>query len=640
VTAGLAMRECRRCGHVVFPPRQLCPHCGGRDWEHRLAQRGAVEAVTRRGQIQLASVRSDAGPSLTVLAPDGDLVPGVDIVLESRVDASRSPYGIQARARRPDSSLGAELRPERELTRRSPLRGLPLSQQTIPALLECQAAAHGERRLLTTPEVERTFTEVRDAVALSAGTLATAGVERGERVAAMCRNRAELLDLVLGCAWGGAVAVPINTAARGPQLEHMLRNSGARILVMDSELVEVLATIRRPDSLEHVWALDGVPEAAPAGWPVRPAPPPGKPVPAVDVGPGDTVTILYTSGTTGPSKGVCCPQAQFYWWGVEVGEMLELGPDDVLYTNLPLFHTNALNAFMQALLAGSRYVLGPRFSVSAFWRRLADSDATVTYLLGAMVTMLWRRPPGADDRAHRVRVALAPASPANLVEPFRERFGIRLVEGYGSTETNCPIWVSPGEQRPGFMGRLRDGYEAYVAGPDDAPLPDGEAGELLLRHREPFAFGTGYFGMAEETVEAWRNLWFHTGDRVVREPDGWFRFMDRAKDAIRRRGENVSSFEVEQVMSQCPGVAQVAVFGVPSELGEEEVMAAVVAEPGTPLDPPELLRFCEPRLASFAIPRYVQLVDGLPLTENGKVRKAVLRERGVGEGTYDREEAG
>jgi carnitine-CoA ligase len=187
------------------------------------------------------------------------------------------------------------------------------------------------------------------------------------------------------------------------------------------------------------------------------------------------------------------------------------------------------------------------------------------------------------------------------------------------------------------MGTLRDGFEARVAGPDDLPLPDGEPGELLLRHREPFAFATGYFEMPEASVSAWSNLWFHTGDRVVREPDGWFRFIDRARDAIRRRGENISSFEVEQVLSQYPGVAQVAVFGVPSDLGEEEVMAAVVPEPRAALDPLEMLRYCKPRLAYFAIPRYVELIDELPLTENGKVRKAVLRQRGVGERAYDRE---
>jgi carnitine-CoA ligase len=631
VTAGLAMRECRRCGRVVFPARPLCPTCGAWDWKERLAERGVVDAVTWRDGAQLASVRSDAGPSVTTVASAGELEAGMEVALESQIGAGATREGVRVTARPARTSAPA--------APAAPLRGVPLEQQTIPALLERQAGTHGDRPLLSTPEVKRTYAQVRDTAAASAGALRAAGVEPGDRVAAMCRNRVELLDLVLGCAWSGAIAVPINIAARGPQLEHVLGNSGARILVLDSELIDVLGAVGRPDGLEQVWALDGVPDSAPAGWPAGEAPPPGEPAPVGEVGPGDTAAILYTSGTTGPSKGVCCPHAQFYWWGVEVGDMLELGPEDVLYTNLPLFHTNALNAFMQALLAGGHFVLGPRFSASAFWRRLAEAGATVTYVLGAMVTMLWRRPPGPEDRAHGVRVALAPASPANLVGPFRERFGVQLVEGYGSTETNCPIWVSAAEQRPGYMGRLGDGFDALVVGPGDEPVPDGAPGELLLRQREPFAFATGYHGMPEATVDAWRNLWFHTGDRVIREPDGWFRFVDRAKDAIRRRGENVSSFEVEQVLSQYPGIAHVAVFGVPSELGEEEVMAAVVPEEGVKLDRAELLSFCEPLLASFAIPRYVELVSELPLTQNGKVRKAVLRERGVGARTYDREVA-
>src|SRR5919199_1304136 len=523
---------------------------------------------------------------------------------------------------------------------RSPSRTIPPAERTIPALLERQASVHGERLLLKAPGVNRSYADVRDAAAATAGALAAGGITPGDRVAAMCPNRVELLDLVLGCAWLGAVAVPLNTAARGPQLEHMLGNSGARILVTDSELVGVLDSVGRPDDLEAVWALDGVPSTSPTGWPVIEPPAPGEPLTRRPSRPGDTVAILYTSGTTGPSKGVCCPHAQFYWWGVEVGEILELAAEDVLYTCLPLFHTNALNAFMQALLAGARYVLGPRFSASEFWRRLEKSGATVTYLLGAMVTMLWRRPSASGDRAHRVRVALAPATPADLFQPFRERFGVRLVEGYGSTETNCAIAAPPDGQRPGYMGVLRAGFEARVAGEDDGPVPDGTPGELLLRHREPFAFATGYFGMPGKTVEAWRNLWFHTGDRVVREPDGWFRFLDRAKDAIRRRGENISSFEVEQVLGQHSGVAQVAVFGVPSELGEEDVMAAVVPRAGSEPGPLELLQFCEGRLAHFAIPRYVELVPELPVTEHGKVRKAALRERGVGERTFDRRTAG
>jgi carnitine-CoA ligase len=523
---------------------------------------------------------------------------------------------------------------------RSPLRGVPPSGQTMPALLDRQAEAYGDRPLFRCAGIERSYREVRDAVARSAGTLAAAGIEPGDRVAAMCSNRVELLDLVLGCAWLGAIAVPLNTAARGPQLHHMLSNSGARVLAADSELVPALEPVERPPALESVWALDGVPAATPPGWPVTEPPAGGDALGPAEVGPGETLAILYTSGTTGVSKGVCCPHAQFHWWGVEMSEMLEMGEGDVLYTCLPLFHTNALNAFSQALVSGATYTLGPRFSASAFWTRLAEAKATVTYLLGAMVGMLWSREPGAGDRAHPTRVALAPAGPPGLQDGFRRRFGVTLLEAYGSTETNAVIGAQPDAQRTGYMGTLRRGYHAQVVDGDDAPVPDGTPGELVLRHDAPFAFATGYFAMPEKTVEAWRNLWFHTGDRVVREADGWFRFMDRMKDAIRRRGENISSFEVEQVLSEHPAVDAVAVFAVPSDLAEDEVMAAVVIEADSTVEPLELVRHCEGRLAYFAIPRYVELVDELPLTENGKVRKAVLRERGVTGRTWDREAAG
>jgi crotonobetaine/carnitine-CoA ligase len=524
---------------------------------------------------------------------------------------------------------------------RAPLRGLPLIEQTLPALLERQARAYPDKSLFRCDAVARTYTEVRDAASRSAGALLDAGIVAGDRVAAMCPNRVELLDLILGCAWMGAIAVPINTALRGAQLRHVLSNSGARVLLADRRMLDCLGSIEPPVTLECVWVLDADRAPEMDGYHVELAPAPGREAAIRQAAPGETAAILYTSGTTGVSKGVCCPHAQFYWWGVLVSEMLAIDEDDVLYTCLPLFHTNALNAFVQALVSGATYVLGPRFSASRFWSEVAAGGATVTYLLGAMVDMLFSRPPSEADREHIVRVALAPATPSRLLDPFRGRFGVQLVEGYGSTETNCAI-AAPAldHHRPGYMGTVREGFEARVVDEHDGQVPDGAAGELVLRHDHPFSFATGYFGMPDKTVEAWRNLWFHTGDRVVREPDGWVRFIDRAKDAIRRRGENISSFEVEQVLLEHPAVAVAAVFPVPSEMAEDEVMAALVLEPHARLDPVELIRHCEPRLAYFAIPRFVDLVAELPLTENGKVRKHILRERGVSTDTWDREAAG
>jgi carnitine-CoA ligase len=501
---------------------------------------------------------------------------------------------------------------------------LATSEQTLPTMLERAASRHGDRPLLRFGDAVWSYAEVRDDAAALAGALAEAGIAHGDRIAVMSENCPEILRLWLASAWLGAVLVPVNTALRGEGLRQVLAGARAKAVAVESALRERVAEA----GVEATWVLDdgGLPYGR---HPVAPYP----------VGPGDTCAILYTSGTTGPSKGVLCPHAQWYWWGVNTGEVLAIERDSVLYTNLPLFHTNALNAFCQAVVAGATYVLGPRFSASAFWERLERSGATVTYLLGAMVSILLRTPEGEHDRAHRVRVALAPATPAELHEPFLERFGVRLIDAWGSTETNIVISNTLAELRPGTLGRVLEGFEARVADVHDAEVPDGVPGELLVRHREPSAFASGYDGLPEATAAAWRNLWFHTGDRVVRDRDGSFRFVDRLKDSIRRRGENISSYEVEQALLEHADVAGAAVVPVPSELGEDEVLACVVARDGAELDPVELIRFCEPRLPYFAVPRYVDVLTELPLTASGKVEKYRLRERGVTKSTWDRERA-
>ncbi len=264
----------------------------------------------------------------------------------------------------------------------------------------------------------------------------------------------------------------------------------------------------------------------------------------------------------------------------------------------------------------------------------------MTYLLGAMVPILLSKDRSVLDKAHGVRVALAPGVPPQFHADFFDRFRLRLLDGYGSTETNFVIGAGLDAQRPGTMGQVRHGFEARVVDDEDNELPRGEPGELVLRASEPFAFATGYFGMDGKTVEAWRNLWFHTGDRVVQDENGYFRFVDRLKDAIRRRGENISSFEVEQVLLSHPEIETAAVFPVKSDMAEDEVMTAIVLRPGAQLDEIELMRFCETRMPYFAVPRYVDFVQQLPATENGKIQKFKLRERGIGASTWDREAVG
>ncbi|MET3496201.1 ATP-dependent acyl-CoA ligase [Variovorax boronicumulans] len=519
------------------------------------------------------------------------------------------------------------------------VRALPPSQRTLPAMLQRQSSQFAARALLRMAGRQWTHGDAAEAAAVRAGALAQAGVVRGDRIAVMCGNRIEFLESFLGAGWLGASVVPVNTASMGPQIAYLLADSQAKLLVVEAGFLERLKTADLArTALREVWVVgesDASSWEPPAGVRVSRYPDGGDAVPPAAVQPGDPLAILYTSGTTGPAKGVICPHAQYFWWGVNSAEVLGVGRDDVLCTTLPLFHINALNTFAQAALTGAEVVFESRFSASGFWPSMRANGATVVYLLGAMVPILLAQPEGDGERDHRVRIGLGPGVPSAAGQAFKARTGVSLLEGYGSTETNFAIATAPDSPRGGVMGWLRAGFEARVADEDDVALPPGEAGELLLRADDPYAFASGYFNMPEKTVEAWRNLWFHTGDRVVREADGAFRFVDRIKDAIRRRGENISSFEVEQVLLSHPAVGSCAVYPVRSELAEDEVMAALVAREGACIDPAELARFCESRLPYFAVPRYIDLLPDLPRTENGKVQKFKLRERGVGPSTWD-----
>jgi crotonobetaine/carnitine-CoA ligase len=514
---------------------------------------------------------------------------------------------------------------------------LPPSGRTLPALLQRQAHAFGENPLLTIAGALWSQRDAMQAAARRGDALRAAGVARGDRVASMCGNRVEALETFLGCGWIGAASVPVNTASMGPQIEYVLADSGARLLVIESRFAERLAMADlAKTSLRAIWFVGDAAGDSVQGIPCTPWPVPSGAVGSEPVQPGDTLAILYTSGTTGPAKGVLCPHAQYYWWGVNTARILGLRADDVLCTTLPLFHVNALNTFAQAAVTGCRVVFESRFSASGFWPTMRQREATVVYLLGARVPILRAQPAAAAEREHRVRTGLGPGVPASAATALRERTGVVLLEGYGCTETNFVIATTPQSSGSGLMGRLQPGFDARVVDEHDVEVAPGEAGELLLRADEPFAFAGGYHGRPDKTVEAWRNLWFHTGDRVVREADGSFRFVDRIKDAIRRRGENISSYEVEQVLLAHPAVAEVAVYPVRSELAEDEVMAALVARPDVALEPAELARFCETRLPKFAIPRWFDVVGDLPRTENGKVQKYRLREQGVTPTAWDR----
>ena len=519
-------------------------------------------------------------------------------------------------------------------------RTFPYASRTLPGILKRQAARYQDKLLIASTSRPITYAEAPDIAARCAGRLAAAGVKAGDRIVTYLPNSVEFIELWFGAAWLGAVLAPVNTAFRGAQLRHALSLVDPVLIVTEQDLLAHLAAPGiMPPSAPRVWVTGcGDGPGPDQGLKAEPAPAPGAPVAAHEARPGDTLAILFTSGTSGPSKGVICPHAQFFWWGVLTGEALEITPDDVLFTALPLFHTNALNTIWQALLAGATYAFERRFSASQFWTQARQAGATVTYLLGAMVHILLKQAPGPADRAHRVRACLSPATSKELVGQFLQRFGVRSIDGYGSTETNLVMSNAVNGYAPGTMGRALPGFDVRVVDEHDCEVPDGAPGELLVRHSEPFSMAGGYFGNPEATASAWRNLWFHTGDRVMRDEQGIYHYLDRIKDAIRRRGENISSWEVEQALLSHPDVENAAVVGVPAEVGEEDVMAFIVPRGGCRTQPDVVARFLEDRIARFAIPRYLEFVDELPMTENGKVKKYMLREWGVSPATWDRDE--
>ena len=519
-------------------------------------------------------------------------------------------------------------------------RTFPYTSRTLPEILKRQGARYQDKLLIASPSRPITYVQAPDIAARCAGRLAAAGVKAGDRIVAFMSNSVDFIELWFGAAWLGAVLAPVNTAFRGAQLRHVLSLVDPVLIVTEQDLLAHLSdTEIRPTLGIQLWVSDCAEVSdTKHGLRASPLPAHAEPIAAYPARPDETAAILFTSGTSGPSKGVVCPHAQFFWWGVLTGEALEVTPDDVLFTVLPFFHTNALNTIWQALLAGATYAFERKFSASRFWAQARQAGATVTYLLGAMVHILMKQTPGPDDRAHRVRICLSPATAGGLVEQFRERFGVRSIDGYGSTETNLVMSNTVNGYVPGTMGRAVPGFEVRVVDENDYEVPSGAPGELVVRHSEPFSVANGYFGNPAATTAAWRNLWFHTGDRVMCDEQGVYHYLDRIKDAIRRRGENISSWEVEQALLSHPDVENAAVVGVPAEVGEEDVMAFIVPRDACRLQPDGMTRFLEDRLARFAIPRYLEFVDELPMTENGKVKKYMLRARGVSPATWDRDE--
>lgn len=484
----------------------------------------------------------------------------------------------------------------------------------------------------------------RDADRVAAGLLA-AGLEPGDRVAVLSPARVESLQAWFGIARAGMVEVPLNPASGATALAWCLTRSRARVVVCAPELLEALGAALPGTQVELVAALDPESPSSPCptslgGVAVRPfaALLAAEPATLPLVRATDPAVVLYTSGTTGPPKGVVLSHRSNLHLARRTVALMGYGPADRLYSVFPLYHSNARYcSVMAAMEAGAGVLLHRRFTASGFWDVCRREAITAFNYQGAMMSILHLQAERADDREHRVRVAFGAPCPPAVLDSFEERFGVTLTEIYGSTEVSLVCEMPPERRRIGTAGQESPQYRLAVVDDLDREVPAGVAGEVVVRPREPGWMFDGYDADPGATLASWRNLWFHTGDRGVLDEDGFLTFLDRMKDTVRRRGENVSTWEVERVLSEHPAVAQVAAYGVASELSEEEVMVAVVPAPGCTLDPGALLAHCDGRLTSFARPRFVRTVDSLPMTPSQRVEKYRLREAGVTADTYDAE---
>lgn len=473
-----------------------------------------------------------------------------------------------------------------------------------------------------------------------AGGFAGSGVGRGDHVAVWMFDGKEAILTFFALNYLGAVFVPLNTAFKGKVLEHTLNLSDARILVAHNQLLDRLADVDCP-RISDVITLG--PGEAPQGYTTIPwsvidqatTPPPELTRP---IEPWDTQSIIFTSGTTGPSKGVLSSYLHIFTnagpetWPFVTGE-------DRFLINMPIFHIGGMGVIFVMLARGGSIAVTEGFSTDTFWPFVRSSQTTVVFLLGVMATFLLKQPPSDQDRNHSVRlVFMVPLT--ETCTDFTQRFGSDVYTIFNMTEVSSPIVSEPNPTKRGTCGRKREGVDVRLVDEFDCEVAVGEVGEMIVRTDRPWGMNSGYYKQPDATAAAWRNGWFHTGDCFRVDEDGYYYFVDRMKDAIRRRGENISSFEVEAEVVAYDAVREAAAYAVPSDVGEDEVMIAVAAVDGQEIDPEALVRFLGDRMAHFMVPRYVRTLSELPKTPSSKVMKHVLRNEGITADTWDRTSVG
>lgn len=504
--------------------------------------------------------------------------------------------------------------------------GFTLDAESVPALIAARGAEHTDRTFVTFAGESVSYAQLHERSGNVAAALQQRGIRPGDRVAMLMTNSLEFLYVFFGIARAGAVSVPVNASSVGEGLHYTLDHSGAVGIVVDAELVANLDRIDPVPAL--AWRV-----VTPATELLVPRSPEH-----VELGLLDPMSIIYTSGTTGPPKGVVLSHTSYLNTGRYFVKHYGLDSSDVLHTCLPLFHCNAQQCTVMAtLVCGGRMALNGKFSLSRFWGWIDESGATVTNLLGSMLTLMEKRPTDEVEQRNRLKFMAAAPVPEALHRKLEERFGLQIVDGYGLTETGTMACKNPvADARSGTIGVALDHDEIRIVDPAGEECAPGVVGEILARTRIPGAFMTEYFREPEKTAEAMRGGWFHTGDAGYRREDGYHVFVDRMKDTIRRRGENISSFLVEKAITAHPDIQEAAAVAVPSELSEDDVKILVLLKPDATLEPAAVVEWARGRLAEHEVPRYVEFRTDFPRTETGRIQKYALRTEGVG-AAWDRE---
>ena len=524
----------------------------------------------------------------------------------------------------------------------------------LPKVLKEQSEKNGAKDFLQySYNNPLTYSEVNTLANQIANSLNKLGVEKGEKVSVYMPNSLELCLSWFGILKNGSVMVPINTAYVMDFLQYIIESSDSKIIIIAEEYMDRLKNIEdRIPLIENiiVWPreekgsldlMDYKGKAKTYSWKefVESG---DKNEPDVEITHLDHARLMYTSGTTGRSKGVVRPCAADYSSAMNYSLIMDITPDDVVFTCLPLFHSNAMvMGVYPAMIQGAKVVVEEKYSASNFWKWMKDFKITKFNLVGVMSYFMWNAPVVPEEKEHEVKLVLGSPAPHDIIEDFMERFGIKFMEGYGLTEVGQCTFMRPGEPfRIGSCGKESPGYEIKIVNPDtDEELPPDTPGELVLRPRIPNICLHYYHKMPEKTVSDFRNFWFHTGDLCRKDDDGYIFFMDRVKDYIRRRGENISSFEVENMVSSHPKINEAAAIAVKVDeegrYSEDEVMIVIVKEEGKNLDPKEIIEFLKPIMPKFMIPRFIKFRKSLPKTPTNRVQKAKLREEGVTADTWD-----